>query len=161
MRKIYTFTKPQPRRPQRRPGNALRSAGRGCECHMLRRRTCSPALTCQHFTAKCFPAKCTRALSHSAMVCTGKQATVAAAVRLEYNSRVEEKAGPTLLGAENTTLHILGLMIKKMSLGRKRGREKKEGGQIKVLSLFQQSLVGALRISSERCVVFFLVFFPH
>lgn len=73
--------------------------------------------------------------------------------------RVEEKAGPTLLGAENTTLHILGLMIKKMSLGRKRGREKKEGGQIKVLSLFQQSLVGALRISSERCVVFF-VFFP-
>lgn len=88
---------------------ALRSAGRGCECHMLRRRTCSPALTCQHFTAKCFPAKCTRALSHSAMVCTGKQATVAAAVRLEYNSGWKRKPAPPCSGRKTQLSTSWGL----------------------------------------------------
>lgn len=91
---------------------------RAWECFALGPRTCSPALTGLYVTAKCFPAKYTRALSHSAMVGIGHGAMGATAVfvPLKENSlggeggvacRHKEPVSPTLLQVENTTLHIL------------------------------------------------------
>ena len=44
-------------------------------------------LTCLYVTAKCFPAKDTRDLSHSAMVCVGNRAPAAVFVQLQEDNR--------------------------------------------------------------------------
>lgn len=118
-----------------------RSESHGCESCRIGHCKGTPALTCHYFTAKCFPAKYTRALSHSATVCAGNRATITVSVQLEQSSEGagggggvsynKEKASPTLLQAENTTLHILGFLVKNFTR-----QEGSKGEEIKVLSLY-------------------------
>lgn len=121
---------------------------RAWECFALGPRTCSPVLTGLYVTAKCFPAKYTRALSHSAMVGIGHGAMGATAVfvPLKENSLGGEGGGslppqragqPHLAsGGKHNSPHPGWAFRSRISLGRKGGRDKKEGEQKKALSSY-------------------------
>ena len=110
-----------------------------------RKRFC--ALACLDVTAKCFPAKYTRALSHSAKVCAGNGATAAVFVQLkEENGRVggtqfvttkRRAAPPCFRWKTQLSTSWLGFPVKNFT--RKEGREGPGGGggvQKKALSLY-------------------------
>lgn len=130
---MHTVTKAQPRCPRRRLGKALSMLGQAN----------TPLITCQDFPAKCFPAKHTRALFHSATVCAGSRATVTASVQLAQNrggeggQRAATKRGPAPpCFRRKTRLSTSWGLWSNFSLGRKGGRETEEGEQTEVLSLF-------------------------
>ena len=116
--------KPQPHCPQQRLGNALKGVDVSAMCSDT---AYAPLLTCHYFTAKCFPAKYTRALSQSATVCTGIRTTVTVSVQLRKNSWVEggselpwREGQPHLTsGGKHSSAHPGWDFWSQISLGRK------------------------------------------
>ena len=76
--------------PQRKMENTPQGVNVSVTCSVP---THFPLLTCPYFTAKCFPAKYTKALSHSATLCTGKGATVTVSVQLKKENSQGARAG--------------------------------------------------------------------